>query len=161
MEQVGIKLDALFLNKIEYQEKCLGVWNKFLESLKPEIMDLSLVDLKGIVDDYFEFNPPFENSEKKRKEFPDAFIANQIRERFGKDEIIAIISNDKGFKKACGCSENHVFFASLGELYNTMNRQERRQQGDFFNHRTKKSGHIPKRKAGQPSYLSQHLFQCR
>lgn len=125
LEQVGIKLDALFLNKIEYQEKCLGVWNKFLESLKPEIMDLSLVDLKGIVDDYFEFNPPFENSEKKRKEFPDAFIANQIRERFGKDEIIAIISNDKGFKKACGCSENHVFFASLGELYNTMNRQEK------------------------------------
>ena len=125
LEQVGIKPDALFLNKIEYQEKCLDVWNKFLESLKPEIMDLSLVDFKGIVDDYFELNPPFENGEKKRKEFPDAFIANQIRERFGKDEIIAIISNDKGFKKACGHSENHVFFASLGELYDTMNRQEK------------------------------------
>ena len=69
LEQVGIKPDALFLNKIEYQEKCLGVWNKFLESLKPEIMDLSLVDLKEIVDDYFEIKPPFENNEKKRKEF--------------------------------------------------------------------------------------------
>ena len=125
LEQVGIKPDALFLNKIEYQEKCLGVWNKFLESLKPEIMDLSLVDLKEIVDDYFEIKPPFENNEKKRKDFPDAFIANQIRERFGKDKIIAIISNDKGFKKACGRSENHVFFTSLGELYNTMNSQEK------------------------------------
>ena len=47
LEQVGIKPDALFLNKTEYQEKCLGVWNKFLESLKPErIFAGNLVVLK-------------------------------------------------------------------------------------------------------------------
>ena len=101
------------------------MWKKFLEKLNPEILNLSLVDLDGIVSDYFAINPPFESSEKKRKEFPDAFIANQIRKRFGEDEVIAIISDDKGFKKACGYSENHIFYQSLGELYNAINRQER------------------------------------
>lgn len=41
--------------------------------------------------------PPFENSEKKKSEFPDAFIAQQIRKRFGETEEVVIVSNDKGF----------------------------------------------------------------
>lgn len=72
--------------------------------------------------------PPFENSDKKRKEFPDAFIANQIRERFGKDQVVAIVSNDNGFRRACGKAGNHIFYKSLGELYNAMNRQEAEYQ---------------------------------
>lgn len=125
LEEIGIETDLLMLNKEEYRTKSLKMWKKFLEKLNPEILNLSLVDLDGIVSDYFAINPPFESSEKKRKEFPDAFIANQIRKRFGEDEVIAIISDDKGFKKACGYSENHIFYQSLGELYNAINRQER------------------------------------
>jgi hypothetical protein len=100
------------------------VWRKFLENLNPEILDLSLIDLNDIVDDYFDIKPPFESGEKKRKEFPDAFIANQIRKRFGKDEVIAIVCNDNGLKKACGNSQNHIFYKTLGELYNAINIQE-------------------------------------
>lgn len=85
LEQIGVKTDLLLLDKEKYQEKSLDVWRKFLENLNPEILDLSLIDLNDIVDDYFDIKPPFESGEKKRKEFPDAFIANQIRKRFGKD----------------------------------------------------------------------------
>ena len=125
LEEIGIKTDLLMLNKEEYRTKSLEMWKKFLKKLNPEILNLSLVDLDGIVSDYFAINPPFESSEKKRKEFPDAFIANQIRKRFCENEVIAIISDDKGLKKACGYSENHIFYQSLGELYNAINRQER------------------------------------
>ena len=89
LEQIGINKNMLFLDKKEYQQKFLEAWRKFLESLKPEILGLSFVKLDDIIRDYFEVNPPFENNEKKRKEFPDAFIVNQIRERFGDDEIVA------------------------------------------------------------------------
>ena len=124
LEQIGVKTDLLLLDKEKYQEKSLDVWRKFLENLNPEILDLSLIDLNDIVDDYFDIKPPFESGEKKRKEFPDAFIANQIRKRFGKDEVIAIVCNDNGLKKACGNSQNHIFYKTLGELYNAINIQE-------------------------------------
>lgn len=124
LEQIGVKTDLLLLDKEKYQEKSLDVWRKFLENLNPEILDLSLIDLNDIVDDYFDIKPSFESGEKKRKEFPDAFIANQIRKRFGKDEVIAIVCNDNGLKKACGNSQNHIFYKTLGELYNAINIQE-------------------------------------
>lgn len=124
LEQIGVKTDLLLLDKEKYQEKSLDVWRKFLENLNPEILDLSLIDLNDIVDDYFDIKPLFESGEKKRKEFPDAFIANQIRKRFGKDEVIAIVCNDNGLKKACGNSQNHIFYKTLGELYNAINIQE-------------------------------------
>ena len=40
-----------------------------MKKLNPEILNLSLVDLDGIVSDYFAINPPFESSEKKEKNF--------------------------------------------------------------------------------------------
>lgn len=92
--------------------------------INAEILDTELIHLDEIIDDYFDINPPFEEGEKKRKEFPDAFIANQIRNRFGESEDVAIVSNDNGFKKACKETKNHFFFNSLGELFNTINKDK-------------------------------------
>ena len=39
--------------------------------------------------------------------------------------MVAIISDDKGFKEACQPWGNHLFFSSLGELYGEMNKQEK------------------------------------
>lgn len=96
----------------------------FLEKLNVEVLDSSNVDVEKIFKDYFNFCPPFEKSDKKRKEFPDAFIVEEIKERFKDGEQVAIISKDDGFKKACGNLPNFLFFNSLGELYNTLNKQE-------------------------------------
>lgn len=100
------------------------LFDAFLEEINTEVLNNDLIDLDTIIDDYFEINPPFEEGEKKRKEFPDAFIACQIRKRFDGIEDVAVVSNDDGFKKACKNAENHFFFNSLGELYNAINKEK-------------------------------------
>lgn len=107
------------------KQKAADDWENFIKRLKPEIFDYSGITIESILDDYFAINPPFESNEKKCKEFPDAFFAAQIREKFKDSDPVAIISKDKGFKKACGHTTNHLFFDSLGDLYNALNKRDK------------------------------------
>lgn len=125
IEQLGLGYILNLRNdKAEISQKSIDLLDKYIVDLDAEILDNSKIDLDEIIDDYFEIRAPFQNGEKKRKEFPDAFIANQIRERFGHEEMVAIISDDKGFIEACKSWDNHLFFSSLGALYSEMNKQE-------------------------------------
>ena len=122
---VGLnRIIELARDKNNLMKKGEDLFEQFIRELDVEILGSDLIKLDQIIDDYFDINPPFQEGEKKRKEFPDAFIACQIRERFGKDEVVAIISNDKGFKKACQPTPNHLFFDSLGQLYDKINKEE-------------------------------------
>lgn len=115
------------LNKVDREDmahKAKTELEVFFSKLNVEILDSTNVDVEKIFQDYFAFCPPFENNDKKRKEFPDAFIAAEIRERFKNGEQVAIISKDEGFKIACGNSPNYFFFNSLGDLYNALSKQE-------------------------------------
>lgn len=126
IKQLGLgHILELSTGKAEIGQKSIDLLHKYIADLDAEILDTSKIDLDAIIDDYFEIRAPFQTGEKKRKEFPDAFIANQIRERFGYEEMVAIISDDKGFKEACQPWGNHLFFSSLGELYGEMNKQEK------------------------------------
>lgn len=49
----------------------------------------------------------------------------QIRKRFSNNDLVAIISNDNGFKKACGKNGKLLFFDSLGQLYNLLSKEEK------------------------------------
>lgn len=111
-------------NKDELISKGEEMFDDFLRSINAEILGADLIDVGLILGDYFGTKPPFENSEKKKSEFPDAFIAQQIRKRFGETEEVVIVSNDKGFIRACRESENHLFFNSLGELYNAISKED-------------------------------------
>ena len=124
LTDIGMGLYVQIPEKGPIHQSAKEVFEKFLDDCKVERLDTSNIKLEEILDNYFAVLPPFENSEKKRKEFPDAFIAEEIKQRFGNDEIVAIISQDKGFKKACCDSKNHLFFSSLGELYNTLSKNE-------------------------------------
>lgn len=124
LTDIGMGLYVQIPEKGPIHQSAKEVFEKFLDDCKVERLDTSNIKLEEILDNYFAVLPPFENSEKKRKEFPDAFIAEEIKQRFGSDEIVAIISQDKGFKKACCDSKNHLFFSSLGELYNTLSKNE-------------------------------------
>lgn len=124
LTDIGMGLYVQIPEKEPIHQSAKEVFEKFLDDCKVERLDTSSIKLEEILDNYFAVLPPFENSEKKRKEFPDAFIAEEIKQRFGNDEIVAIISQDKGFKKACCDSKNHLFFSSLGELYNTLSKNE-------------------------------------
>lgn len=109
------------------------LFDNFLTDINAEILGIDLINLESIIDDYFEINPPFEDGEKKRKEFPDAFIANQIRKRFGEAEDVAIVSNDNGFKKACKEAPNHFFFGSLGALFDAINKEKEEAYAETIN----------------------------
>lgn len=119
-------LDRLLVidNKDETVKKSIELFDDYIKSINAEILGSELINLDLIINDYFQIKPPFQSGEKKRKEFPDAFIACQIRERFGEEEQVAIISNDSGFKLACKTAPNHFFFESLGQLYDTINKDE-------------------------------------
>ena len=126
IKQLGLEHILDFnTDKAEMRQKSIDLLHKYIEDLNAEILDTNKINLDAIIDDYFEIRAPFQTGEKKRKEFPDAFIANQIRERFGHEEMVAIISNDNGFKEACQQWNNHLFFSSLGALYGEMNKQEK------------------------------------
>lgn len=125
VDYVGLnRLLELVDDKKLVKEKSIELFEKYIKEIDAEILDTSQIDLDAVLDDYFEIRPPFESGDKKRKEFPDAFIANQIRERFGTKEVVAIISNDKGFRAACKETPNHLFFESLAQLYDKINKEE-------------------------------------
>ena len=100
------------------------VFDDFLCAIDAEILGTDLIDINSVLSDYFGAKPPFEESGKKKSEFPDVFIAQQIRNRFGETETVVIVSNDKGFIRACRESENHLFFNSLGALYNAISKED-------------------------------------
>ncbi|WP_315265926.1 PIN domain-containing protein [Selenomonas noxia] len=106
---------------IENEEK---KFDEFLQAIEAEILGADLIDVDSVLNDYFETNPPFEENERKKSEFPDAFIAQQIKNHFGEMEDVVIVSNDNGFVKACGEAENQHFFTSLGMLYNAINKEK-------------------------------------
>lgn len=105
------------------QEK--KAFDDFLEAIHAEILGADLIDVGAVLNDYFEARPPFENSEKKKSEFPDAFIVQQIKKRFDETrDVVAIISKDEGFINAFQTTKNYIFFDSLKKLYDTINKQE-------------------------------------
>ena len=150
IKQLGLgHILELSTDKAEISQKSIDLLHKYIADLDAEILDTSKIDLDAIIDDYFEIRAPFQIGEKKRKEFPDAFIANQIRERFGHEEMVAIISIDKGFKEACQPWVNHLFFSSLGDLYGEMNKQE-----EFY---AATKDFVIKQKSDIESYLAQYI----
>ena len=150
IKQLGLgHILELSTDKDEISQKSIDLLHKYIADLDAEILDTSKIDLDAIIDDYFEIRAPFKTGEKKRKEFPDAFIANQIRERFGHEEMVAIISDDKGFKEACQPWDNHLFFSSLGDLYGEMNKQEA-----FYSATT---GFVIEQKSDIESCLAQYI----
>lgn len=150
IKQLGLgHILDLNTDKAEIRQKSINLLHKYISDLDAEILDTSKIDLDAIIDDYFEIRAPFQTGEKKRKEFPDAFIANQIRERFGHEEMVAIISDDDGFKEACQQWDNHLFFSSLGALYGEMNKQE-----EFY---AATNGFVIAQKTNIESYLAQYI----
>ncbi|WP_435072569.1 PIN domain-containing protein [Ohessyouella blattaphilus] len=124
LADIGMGIYVQISDKEKVHQRAKDVFAKFLKDCRVERLDASGINIEEILEDYFAVRPPFENSEKKRKEFPDAFVAKEIRKRFGNDDVVAIVSQDKGFKKACTNSKNHLFFSSLGELFNALSENE-------------------------------------
>ncbi len=124
IESLGFNNHLSLPDEADIKEKGKKELESFFQDIQAEILDMSQVDFVSIVDDYFEINAPFEKSERKRKEFPDAIIAFEIRKRFGDNDTVAIISNDTGLRKACKKTPNHLFFSTLSDLYDAISKRD-------------------------------------
>lgn len=113
-----------------FEENAVANFNQYLEDLNFIVLDNSGVDANQIIDDYFQFRPPFENNEKKKNEFPDAFMIAKIKSCFSEDNPIWIISSDKGFRKAFEGIEGYCCFDKLNELFDLINAQDKKNTYD-------------------------------
>jgi hypothetical protein len=69
-------------------------------------------NLEDVVDWYFDVRPPF--SEKKRKEFPDAFIISALDQYHKRTQAnIAVIGFDGDFSQACANRRYIWYFPDL------------------------------------------------
>ena len=86
-------------------------WSLFKEYFVVENLPIT-GSLEDVVDWYFEVSPPF--SEKKPKEFPDAFIISSL-DKYCKDNHanIAVIGHDGDFDQACSSRRYIWYFPDL------------------------------------------------
>lgn len=99
--------------------------NFFTNELKIEVMNNSDVNIIGILEDYFECKPPFENCKNKKHEFPDAVVASKLKIMFSESKPVWIISSDVGFIDAFNGVIGFNCFNSLKELFDLINQQDR------------------------------------
>lgn len=108
------------LSENEIKDKCFSElksqWEQFKLHFVVETLPL-VGDINHVVDWYFSVKPPF--SEKKKKEFPDAFILS-VLEAYHNDHKanIAVVSGDKDFSEACKIRRYIYHFDNLKEYVN-------------------------------------------
>lgn len=94
---------------------------KFLNDFNVINIPIDTVDTEIIFENYFNSIPPFE--EKKKKEFPDAFIIESIK-MFQKSNSymkMYIVSQDKGFLKAFENNEHYICYEKIEDLLDVLN----------------------------------------
>lgn len=102
-------------------ESAVSYFEAFISSLHPTEISAVSVDIEKIITDYFQSNPPFENKESKKHEFPDAIIAEQIKKHFSNESHVYMVTQDTGLIAALdGIPYCHIV-SSFGELFSIIN----------------------------------------
>ncbi|MBN2513572.1 MAG: DUF4935 domain-containing protein [Sedimentisphaerales bacterium] len=102
-ESIKWELVSLYKKRLE----------KFLKDSKAQILGYENIDLDAVMSWYHQQIPPFGEGEK-RKEFPDAFaLASILLYAEKKDSLVAIVTQDKDWEKACSDKSSLVYNRSL------------------------------------------------
>jgi len=73
---------------------------------------------------FAQFHYPFENKEKKKYEFPDAFMIAKLKKICSKESPIYVITEDKGFKEAIkSITGLEGKFDNLKDVFDLINRE--------------------------------------
>ncbi|MBC2324594.1 PIN domain-containing protein [Listeria booriae] len=88
---------------IPFKEK----FDRYLEDIKGIDTTIENIDLKSIIGNYLDSNPPFEVNKAKKNEFPDAIIFESVKDWMSKEsnfdklnDSVYIVTKDKGLSKA-------------------------------------------------------------
>lgn len=94
----------------------------FYKSFKVYKLGYEQIDLNEIMNWYDWKNPPF--SEKKKKEFPDAFCVAILNQHYKQtNEYIAVISLDKDLKNVCDKHKHLLYFPSLSAFAESIQKE--------------------------------------
>jgi len=101
--------DAALLRSLQNQLR--AAWTAFRAKFDLKTLDYTGIDLREIMRWYEQQIPPF-GAGDKRKEFPDAFSFATIRDYAARTgELVAVVSHDKDFEKACEDTPGLFYFS--------------------------------------------------
>lgn len=108
----------------DFSAQIIDNFNSYLSDCSAIFLNNDGVNIDAIINDYFNFNPPFEQTGKKKHEFPDALIISKLKSQFSEAKPLCVISDDKGFREAL--SDQHIFtcFNSIKEFLDMVNKQD-------------------------------------
>lgn len=113
------------LDKNIFTDEILTSFYKFMEDTNTIVLDSGGVDCNQLVEDYFNYVPPFENCDKKRKEFPDAMMAQKLKLEFDASNPLHIICKDGGFSQSFKESSGFTVYNDIKKLYDMINRHDK------------------------------------
>ncbi len=114
--------NSLVFDLVDHVEKQLA---EFYEDFEVHNLDYAGIEISEIMDWYDWNQAPF--SDRKKKEFPDAFCVAIINEYHkANSENIAIISRDGDFKAACEKHKHLLYFPSLASYAEAIQREDER-----------------------------------
>lgn len=98
------------INTNEMYELCQKRFDEYLKDSNAVIIPVNGIDVEQIISDYVNENYPFESS--KPEEFKDAIILQSIlqyRKGLDSEEVISVITNDKGVRAAIAKTNNLAY----------------------------------------------------
>ena len=105
------------------KENCLekiAAYKKFKQNIGAIECNVENINPEKILEKYFKKELPFEDKKDKRKEFPDAFIAEYLNNiRIENEEKIYFVTNDNGLKKSL--NSNVMVFSDLESFLSSIN----------------------------------------
>lgn len=84
----------------EIDRRCKDIFDLYLKNNEFKIINCDGIEIKPVLNKYTGCILPFENNQKKKNEFPDAIIMEEIIKEFKNDNNYIVISNDDGLYQA-------------------------------------------------------------
>lgn len=100
-------------------DDALKIFNNYLINVNAILLDISDVNLRSVVNEYFLGRPPFGETHKKN-EFPDAFNASLLHKYSRENGKVYVVSDDGDYSNV----ENIYCFKTLNELLDAINSQD-------------------------------------
>ena len=100
----------------EMVKEAISQFQNYLDEVEAKYLDIDSIELRAILDDYFNDRKPF-GAGKKKYEFPDAFNISMLMGFKRDNKPIYVISGDRDFEGV----EGIVLYQNIDELLNRIN----------------------------------------
>ena len=108
------------LNPEEMVKEAVNQFQNYLDEVEVKYLDLDSIELRKVIDDYFNGRKPFGDG-KKKHEFPDAFNISMLMNFKRDNKPIYVISGDQDFEDI----EGVVLYKNIGKLLSDINTNQR------------------------------------